>query len=157
MRAAQADCIPFAREDLEATPRPMWGSLFRCASQSVWTALAPLAPLAPLAAPSELAAVQVQAPLAKWRALIPQALLCEGPAPALRTVWGPGVARRATMRVLAGVECMAHFVSVAPGACAGPVSLQAAPQWRSKAGKASPTRRSAWPGTCASAGGRSGR
>lgn len=145
------DWILFAREDLEAIPRQMWGSMFDCASQSVWTVLALLAAL------SELANVEVhvQAHLVKWRALTPQ-VLCEGPAPAVRTLWGPVVVRRVMMRVLAGVECMAHLVYVAQSVCTGLVFLQAALQC-SKAGMASLTHRSAWPGMCALAGGGSGR
>lgn len=61
------------------------------------------------------------------------------------------------MCVLAGVEYMAHFVFVARDICTGPVFLQAALQWSSKARMASQVHRSAWPGKCASAGGGSGR
>lgn len=60
------------------------------------------------------------------------------------------------MCLLAGVECMAHFVFVAQRVCTEPVFLQSALQWSSKAGMASQGHRSAWPGRCASAGGGSG-
>lgn len=98
------------------------------------------------AAQSELANVEMQAHLVMWRALIQQ-VMCEGP---VKKVCVPGV-------VLRVFERMACSVFVAPGACTGPVFLQAALRWSSKAGMASPMRRSAWPGMCALAGGGSGR
>lgn len=57
MCASQTDWILFAREDLWVILRQMWGSLFDCASQSVWTVLALQA------APSQLADVRIQAHL----------------------------------------------------------------------------------------------
>lgn len=121
----------------------MWSLPFGCACQSVRTTLA---------AWSELENVKIQAHLVTVRPLIQQ-VSHDTPAPAATNVKVLGVLRR----VMASAECMAHFVLVAPVACAGAALLRGALQWSSKAGMASQVHRSAWPGRCASAGGGSGK
>lgn len=77
-------------------------------SQSVWTVLA-------------LPAALSEPGYVMMRALIQQ-LLCDTPAPAVANVSTPGVVRKLWMCVLAGVECMAHYVFAAHGELTGPVS-----------------------------------
>lgn len=119
MWASQADWVLFVI--------PRRTSLFDCANQSVWTVLVLLA------APSELETVAIQA-------LVEQELM---------NVSVLGVVRKVAMCVLAGAECMARCVSAARVLQTGPVFLRAALLWSSKAGRASPLHRSAWPGRCA--------
>lgn len=121
--------------------RQMWGSLFDCGGQSVWTVLAAL---------SELANTRIQAHLVMQRALTQQ-VLC------VKYVWVPVVVRGVKVCVLAAAECMARLVFVARDMSAGSVFLQAGLRQSNKAGMASQMHRSAWPGRCASAGEGSGR
>lgn len=129
---------------LFAIPRPT--SLFDCANQSVWTALVLLVLLA---APSEPDTVAIQA-------LVQQEPRGRA-AQALTNGSVLVVVRKVVMCVLAGAECMARSVSEARLVQTGPVFLRAALLWSSKAGRASPLHRSAWPGRCASAGGENGK